>query len=180
MHSAGGGSKRHRPKVAGRHDAEASGSLTLRAALPRYTAIGHTGRMPRDGPEAEATVPSPQWPAEYLAQVRDAYTRLDRDPEPDQELLDLTKLDLEKRGLDLPDPDEAYEMVVAAISSEIVAACSETWSCDLGERCAIGPLRHPAVNARCFKSPHGVPLREFDLWPTRDACSRLRISGCWA
>src|SRR5437762_11906330 len=110
------------------------------------TAIGDTGRMPMDLPEAEdQRVSRPQTPAEYLEQVREAYARLDRDPDPDQELLELTRVDLEKRGLDLPDPDEAYGVVVAAISDEIGAACSETWSVDLSERCAIGPLRHPAV-----------------------------------
>jgi hypothetical protein len=113
--------------------------------------------MPMDLSEAEdQRVPRPQTPAEYLEQVREAYARLDRDPDPDRELLELTRVDLEKRGLELPDPDEAYGVVVAAISDEIVAACSETWSVDLSERCAIGPLRHPAVNARCFKSPDGV------------------------
>ena len=85
--------------------------------------------------------------------MREAYSRLDRDPEPDHELLERTRVDLEKRGLELPDPDEAYGVVVATISDEIAAACSEIWSVDLSERCAIDPLRHPAVNARCFKSP---------------------------
>jgi hypothetical protein len=88
--------------------------------------------------------------------VREGYARLDRDAQPDQGLAELTELDLKKRGLELPDSDEAYGVVVARISDEIATACSEVWSRDLRERCAMGPLRHPSVNARCFRSPNGV------------------------
>jgi hypothetical protein len=104
----------------------------------------------------DQTARPPQTPAEFLAHVQQTYARLDRDPDPHRELLELTRADLRKLGRDLPDPDAPYAEIVAAISADIVAACSELWGTNLSERCAIGPLQHPTVNARCFKSPDGV------------------------
>jgi uncharacterized protein YjiS (DUF1127 family) len=101
-------------------------------------------------------VPTAQTPTEFLARVREAYAQLDRDEEPDRALLELTRRDLEKLGVELAEPGENYGLIVAAIADEIAAACSAVWGCDLTERCAIGPLRHPAVNARCFKGPGGI------------------------
>jgi hypothetical protein len=98
-----------------------------------------------------------QTPGEFLGKVRDAFTEIYRDAEPDEQLRDLTRRDLEKLGVTLAaDPDDGYARVVAAISEEISSACAELYDVDLSADCAIGTLTHPKVNARCFRSPEGV------------------------
>lgn len=71
---------------------------------------------------------------------------------PDEELLELTKRDLEALGETLPGPAEALDLVAARLAEEIKAACIALWGTDLSERCAIGALPHPAVNAQCIRS----------------------------
>jgi hypothetical protein len=119
-------------------------------------AAGHTSRVAEDSTEGAAVAPTAQTPSEFLAHVRALYARIDRDDEPDQQFKKLTDDDLAKRGVTLADPSDGYAIVVDAIAEDIAAACVEGWSVDLTERCAIGDLRHLAVNARCFKSPSGV------------------------
>jgi hypothetical protein len=97
-----------------------------------------------------------QTPAEYLGEVRSAYAALTYDDQPDETLLELTKRDLEKLGTELPRPGDGYDAPVGAIAEEIETACIQLWSVNLSERCSIGPLEHPSVNARCFRSPEGI------------------------
>jgi hypothetical protein len=61
------------------------------------------------------------------------------------------------RRLGGPYPDRAnpYGWVVENLTSDVVSHMQSRLSAEVAQSCAIGPLSHPSVNARCFRSKEG-------------------------
>jgi hypothetical protein len=95
-------------------------------------------------------------PPEYLSAVREAYSQLYADEKPDEAFHESTLRDLEKLGVVLAGPYDGYDRAAEAISDKVVAACKRLYDVDLANECALGPLMHPSVNARCFRNRQGV------------------------
>lgn len=94
-------------------------------------------------------------PPEYLQYVRAAYARPYTRGAPDPEMHRLTRLDIEKYGVPLPDPSDPYRHVVRELADRAAATVMARRGVDITTRCAIGPLDEPSVNARCFRSANG-------------------------
>jgi hypothetical protein len=99
----------------------------------------------------------PQTPAEYLAEIRLAYSLRRHELEvQDPEFLRLTESALKELGENLPNLSDPFGPVMEAFVDELATPFKEAFQVDIRTVCAIGSLEHPVVNARCFRSLEGV------------------------
>ena len=104
-----------------------------------------------------STQPVPRFstPAEFLQYVRSAYTIRQGHATPDHKMLRLNRESLDTLGLPRPDPADPYGMVVRQLADQVTTGFRSRDGIDVSESCAIGPLDHASVNARCFRSDEG-------------------------
>ncbi len=72
-------------------------------------------------------------------------------------MMRLTEKDLERHGFSLAEViADPYGHVIRELGNAIAPAFEDRYGVNLGEKCALGALGHPSVNARCFRSPEGL------------------------
>jgi hypothetical protein len=94
-------------------------------------------------------------PAEFLEHVLSAHSRPLAHANPDEDMQRLTRLDIDAYGITIPDPLSPYSAVVSDLANRVISGFRKRCGLDVTERCAIGPLANPSVNARCFRSAEG-------------------------
>lgn len=87
-----------------------------------------------------------------MRHIQACYARPQELGQPDEEMQRLTREDLLRRGLPLPDPAGPYDHVLRPLSSRVARTIRAQRGVDITQSSAVGALHDPSVNAGCYRS----------------------------
>jgi hypothetical protein len=98
-------------------------------------------------------------PSEFLHYIQACYARPPTPGPPDEEMHRLTREDMLRQGIRLPDTGGPYDLVLRELSSRVAATVLKQRSARITQFSAIGALDDPSVNAGCYRSATRVTTR---------------------